>query len=63
VLVTPYRLTAGGDRDERTFHLYGYSFPLNNKKKVQSIVLPSNQNVVVFGLTLVRGLGGNRGPL
>jgi serine/threonine protein kinase len=59
-VVTPYRL-AGGRRDDRTFHLYGYSFPLNARKKVQRIALPSNPNVIVFGLTLLRGTGGRGG--
>ena len=55
VFVTPYRLTAGGGRDDRTFHLYGYSFALDGRKIVRSFTLPSNTGVVVFGLTLVRG--------
>jgi serine/threonine protein kinase/DNA-binding winged helix-turn-helix (wHTH) protein len=63
VLSTPYRITAGGDRDERTFHVYGYSFPLNRNKKVRSITLPTNENVVVFGLTLVRESGASPAPL
>jgi len=59
VLVAPYRLLLGGSRDKRAFHLYGYSFPLDGKRKVQSVTLPSNQNVKVFALTLVRGSAGN----
>jgi hypothetical protein len=59
VFVTPYRLNGGGGRDDRTFHLYGYSFALDRRKIVRSFTLPSNTDVVVFGLTLVRGSSGN----
>jgi serine/threonine protein kinase len=62
VLVTPYRLDGGGERDNRTFHIYGYSFPLSGKKEVRSIILPPNRNVLVFSLALVRGSGSNGGP-
>jgi serine/threonine protein kinase len=55
VTSTPYRLSGGGERDNRTFHVYGYSFPLDRKKRVQSFTLPANRHVLVFGLTLVRG--------
>ena len=56
VAVTPYRLDGSGGRDDRTFHLYGYSFVLDEKKRVRSFTLPSNPSVLVFGLTLVRTL-------
>jgi serine/threonine protein kinase len=56
VVVTPYRLDGSGGRDDRTFHLYGYSFVLDERKKVRSFALPSNPSVLVFGLTLVRTL-------
>jgi hypothetical protein len=56
VTVTPYRLDGSGARDDRTFHLYGYSFVLDEKKRVRSFTLPSNPSVLVFGLTLVRSL-------
>jgi hypothetical protein len=59
VAVTPYRLDSGGGRDDRTFHLYGYSFALDRRKNVRSFTLPSNTGVVVFGLTLVRGSSGS----
>jgi len=57
--VTPYRLSGGGGRDDRTFYLYGYSFSLNNQKTVHSFILPSNGNVLVFGLALSRGSDEN----
>jgi subtilase family serine protease len=47
----PYRDSAGG-ADNRVFYLYGYSFPLNVNKVVQSVTLPSNRNVVVLAVTL-----------
>jgi serine/threonine protein kinase len=61
-LATPYRLDGGGGRDDRKFHIYGYTFPLDPTKKVRSIILPPNQNVKVFSLTLVRGSLANRAP-
>jgi hypothetical protein len=48
-----YRNEFNGTKDNRTFHLYGYSFTLNNAKSVRSIQLPANRNVVVFGAALV----------
>jgi serine/threonine protein kinase len=56
VASAPYRIRSGGGRDDRTFHVYGYSFKLNGKKTALSFTLPPNQRVLVFGLTLVRGL-------
>jgi len=49
----PYRLTDSGSKDERTFHLYGYSFKLDGSKTVRSISLPENEHVLVFAITLV----------
>jgi hypothetical protein len=57
VASTPYRIGSRGGRDERTFHVYGYSFKLDPKKTALSFSLPANRHVLVFGLTLVRGLG------
>jgi hypothetical protein len=58
VAITPYRLDGSGGRDDRTFHLYGYSFALDEKKTVRSFSLPSNTSVLVFGLALVRASSG-----
>ena len=55
----PYRLTGSGSRDEREFHVYGYSFPLDDKKTVRTFTLPQNPHVVVLAITLVRGLPAN----
>ncbi len=49
----PYRLADNGSKDERTFHLYGYSFKLDSSKSVRSITLPGNEHVLVFAITLV----------
>ena len=51
----PYRLNREGERDEREFHVYGYSFPLDAKKAVSTLTLPENPQVVVLAITLVRG--------
>jgi len=59
--ITPFRLGGDGRRDNREFHVYGYSFPLDNKKAVRSFTLPPNRHVLVFGVTLVRG-GSREGP-
>lgn len=48
-----YRDTSSGGRDSRTFHLYNYSFALNNTKTVQSVVLPKNASVEVLAMTVV----------
>ncbi len=59
---TPYRVMSEGMRDNRTFHIYGYSFPLDSQETIQSITLPPNNNVQVFAMTLVRGSARNRTP-
>ncbi|HWZ96560.1 MAG TPA: protein kinase [Candidatus Dormibacteraeota bacterium] len=56
VASTPYRIGSRGGRDDRTFHVYGYSFQLDGKKTALSFTLPTNRHVLVFGVTLVRGL-------
>lgn len=43
----------------RVFYLYGYSFSLNDRKTVESFTLPPNPQVLVFAITLVRGLAGD----
>ena len=47
----PYRDSAGGP-DNRVFYLYGYSFPLNTNKTVQSVTLPNTRDVVVLAVSL-----------
>ena len=52
-MTMPYRNTASGGQDNRTFELYGYSFTLDPGKTVQSLTLPNNANVEVAAITLV----------
>jgi hypothetical protein len=52
VLTMPYRDTSSGVKDNRTFLLYGYSFNLNAAKKVSSITLPNNRDVVILAISL-----------
>jgi len=49
-----YRDTSTGTKDGRTFLLYGYSLTLNSSKKVSSITLPNNRNVVVLAISLAQ---------
>ena len=49
----PYRLTADGSKDSRTFYAFAYSFPLATTKAVRSVSLPGNRDVLVFAITLV----------
>lgn len=49
----PGRLTGNGSKDDRPFHLYGYSFALDSSKQTKSITLPDNRFVVVFAVSLV----------
>ena len=51
--IMPYRLTADGSKDSRTFYADAYSFNLDNDKIVRSLSLPSNRDVLVLGVTLV----------
>jgi hypothetical protein len=53
LLSLAYRDVYNGTEDKRTFHVYAYSFLLNNSKTVSSITLPGSANVVVLALTLV----------
>lgn len=50
----PYRNMANGARDARTFYVYGYGFPLDPTKTVQSLTLPVNENVKLLAATLAR---------
>jgi hypothetical protein len=56
----PYRLIDDGSKDNRTFHVYGYSFKLDSSKTVRSIALPENEHVLVFAITLVPTAGRRR---
>jgi len=45
---TSHRNASNGTEDNRTFNLYGYAFPINSAKTVQSVALPNNRNVIVL---------------
>ena len=47
-----HRNSSDGTKDNRTFHLYGYSFKLNSAKVTQSLTLPNNAHVVVTSVSL-----------
>lgn len=47
-----YRNSSNGTKDNRTFYLYGYSFAINGAKTVQSLTLPTNNNVIVLAYAL-----------
>ncbi len=49
----PYRLAGDGSVDGNPFFLYAYRLKLDPSKEVRSLTLPSNRNVLVFGVTLV----------
>jgi hypothetical protein len=49
----PYRLIGDGRKDDRPFHIYGYSFALDSSKVVSSLTLPAKREVLVFAVTLV----------
>jgi len=51
-VVMPYRLTGDGQKDERTFYLYAYSFSLDPKKVVRSLTLPDNDATMIFAISL-----------
>lgn len=49
----PYRISSDGSKDSREFYGYAYSFDLDSTKTVRNVSLPSNDDVLVFALTLV----------
>ena len=49
----PYRLTADGSKDSRTFYAFAYSFMLDGNKVVRSLSVPSNREVLVLAVTMV----------
>ena len=51
-LAMDYRDDGRGGQDQRTFHLYGYAFPLDSQRTVRSLTLPTNAEVKVLALTL-----------
>ena len=53
VTTMEYRDQSDGTKDQNPYNIYGYSFDLNPAKGVQSLMLPDNNNLKVFALTLV----------
>jgi alpha-mannosidase len=49
----PYRLVGNGEADDSTFHVYGYSFPIDPERQPSSLTLPDNRNVIVMAMSLV----------
>jgi hypothetical protein len=47
-----YRDNGQGQRDNRTFYLYEYVFPLIGNKTVASVTLPNNRNAVALAAIL-----------
>jgi hypothetical protein len=47
-----YRDQSDGTKDDNTYYIYGYSFSLTNGS-VNSLILPDNNNVKIFAITLV----------
>jgi hypothetical protein len=47
-----YRNQGNGEENSGPFYLYGYSFPINSSKTIQSLTLPMNRNVIVLGYAL-----------
>jgi hypothetical protein len=52
-MIMPYRDNGQGQKDNRTFYLYEYTFPLIANKSVLSITLPNNRNLVVLAASLI----------
>ncbi len=50
-----YRDQNTGNKDNRTFYLFEYSFTIDLSKTVSSITLPNNPNVVVLAIVLTTG--------
>ena len=48
----PYRLTANGAKDTRTFYVYSYGFRLDPAKTAQSVTLPNNESVKILAVSL-----------
>ena len=48
----PYRLSARGARDPRSFYAYSYGFRLDGAKTAQSVTLPNNEYVKILALSL-----------
>lgn len=52
VSVQPYRDTATGGKDQTTNYIYGYSHPIAQGKKLESVTLPVDSGVILLGLEM-----------
>jgi hypothetical protein len=52
VSVQSYRDTATGGKDQTTNYIYGYSHPIAQGKKLESVTLPANPDVMLLGLEM-----------
>jgi hypothetical protein len=59
-MAMPYRDNGQGQKDNRTFSLYQYTFALTPNKTVVSITLPNNRNVVVLAASLTNATASSR---
>jgi subtilase family serine protease len=62
-MTMPYRDNGQGQKDNRTFNLYEYTFALTANKTVVSITLPNDRNVVVLAASLTNATASNRHQL
>jgi hypothetical protein len=53
VTSTAYRDTSSGTRDNRTFHVYGYTLTASSSKTIASLTLPNDTNVRLLGIELL----------
>lgn len=51
-IAMPYRNTKNGTADNRQFNVYGYTLLLDGSKRIKSVTLPQNRNVVVLAATV-----------
>ena len=52
VSVQSYRDTATGGKDQTTNYIYGYSHPIAQGKKLESVTLPVDSGVILVGLEM-----------
>ena len=62
-MAMPYRDNGQGQKDNRTFYLYQYTFALTANKTVVSITLPNDRNVVVLAASLTNATASTSGKL
>lgn len=52
VVSMPYRNVGTGVKDARVFNAYGYKFPLDSTKTIQSFVIPNQSDIKILAITL-----------